>query len=316
MSKKQKHNFLAIYNEYLIIRRRKLKDQSFQTFKYNFEANILSYFSKMNIEDISENDIYNWEDFIVEKNFCNNHNKNLFSMLKDFFAYCNYKYNIDDRIICDVGPIRPKVERKKKDFYTFNEFNQFINYVDNNIYKQFFNLMFFCGTRPGEAMALKFSDLNDNTISIIKTIDEHRKRKIDTPKTLSSIRDIIIDDNLKNDLLELKKYYIKKYNNKKYDYFIFGGMKPLSATTINRYKLEACEKANIRPITLHQFRHSHATLLLNQNIDIHVISKRLGHSKVSTTLDIYTHANLEQEKRVYDTLNSLRTNNIPITTSI
>ena len=43
---------------------------------------------------------------------------------------------------------------------------KFIKYVDNNIYKQFFNLMFFTGTRPGEAMALKFSDLHNNYISI------------------------------------------------------------------------------------------------------------------------------------------------------
>ena len=100
---------------------------------------------------------------------------------------------------------------------------------------------------------------------------------------------------------------IRNANDKKYDYFIFGGMSPLSSTTINRYKKETCEKANIRPIALHQFRHSHATLLLNLNIDIHVISKRLGHTKTSTTLDIYTHANLEQEKRVSKTLNSLRT---------
>jgi len=226
---------------------------------------------------------------------------------KQLLKTTNLKLSVEASINFTIGSIRSKIEKKKKDFYTLNEFNQFIKHLDNNIYKQFFNLMFFCGTRPGEAMALKFSDLNDNVISIIKTIDEHGKRKIDTPKTSSSIRDITIDDKLKNDLLELKNYYTKKYNNINYDYFIFGGMKPLSATTINRYKKEACKKADIRPITLHQFRHSHATLLLNQNIDIHVISKRLGHSKVSTTLDIYTHASLEQEKKVSETLNSLRT---------
>ena len=67
---------------------------------------------------------------------------------------------------------------------------------------------------------------------------------------------------------------IRNANDKKYDYFIFGGMSPLSSTTINRYKKEACEKANIRLITLRQFRHN---------------------------------VNLEQEKRVSETLNSLRT---------
>ena len=103
-------------------------------------------------------------------------------------------------------------------------------------------------------------------------------------------------------ILKLKNCYTAVND----DYFVFGGPKPLAPTTINRYKKKACSKAKIRPITLHQFRHSHATLLLNNGIVLHEISKRLGHSKTSTTLDIYTHSSLTQEKRVLKTLNSLR----------
>lgn len=108
--------------------------------------------------------------------------------------------------------------------------------------------------------------------------------------------------------LKLKKYYNNLYHQLDYDYFIFGGIKPLAPTTINRYKLKACQKANLRPITLHQFRHSHATLLLHNGIIINEISRRLGHSNPSTTLNIYTHTDLSQEKRVLSTLNSLRSN--------
>lgn len=102
--------------------------------------------------------------------------------------------------------------------------------------------------------------------------------------------------------MRLKKIYIERYKID-CDFYIFGGIKPFP-TTINRYKLRACEKANLRPITLHQFRHSHATLLLQNNIMINEVSKRLGHSKVSTTLNIYTHTDLLQEKRVFDTLSN------------
>lgn len=89
------------------------------------------------------------------------------------------------------------------------------------------------------------------------------------------------------------------------DYFIFGGIKPLAPTTIDRVKKRACEKAHLRIITQHQFRHSHATLLLSKGILINEVSRRLGHSKVSTTFDVYTHTNLFQEKRVLRTLNFL-----------
>ena len=99
--------------------------------------------------------------------------------------------------------------------------------------------MFFTGTRPGEAMALKFSDLNNRTISINKTISEHSingKRIIDTPKNMSSIREIYLDKKLCKELLKLKKEYEKENNSKNYDYFIFGGLKPLAPTSINRHK--------------------------------------------------------------------------------
>ena len=227
--------------------------------------------------------------------------------MSGYFEFCHIRYGFNKSIISDVGCFKPKYEVDKHDFYNLNEFNQFIKFVDNNIYKQFFNLMFFTGTRPGEAMALKFSDLQNDYISITKTIESHGKREIGTPKTKTSVRKIKIDKILEKDLLQLKKYYKKKYGEEK-DYFIFGGVKPLSPTTINRYKLIACNKANIRPITLHQFRHSHATLLLQKGIMINEVSRRLGHSKVSTTLDIYTHTDLTQEKRVYNTLCSMRFN--------
>lgn len=232
-------------------------------------------------------------------------------MLKKFFDFCEMHYGFNAKILEEIGPFKLKIENKnKKKYYSLKEFKKFIKFVDNDVYKQFFNFLFYTGVRPGEAMALKFSDIDieNGTVSITKTMDEHGKREVGTPKTMSSIRIIKIDKQLKKDLIKLKSFYQDKYNDTKYDYYVFGGQKPLAPTTINRYKKQACEKAKLEPITLHQFRHSHATLLLHNNIEVHEISKRLGHSKVSTTIDVYTHENLDQEKRVYDTLNSMRFN--------
>lgn len=155
-------------------------------------------------------------------------------------------------------------------------------------------------------MALKFSDLNKRILYINKTIDEHGKREINTPKTTSSIRYIEIDYKLNKDLLNLKKYYIKKYNLIDFDYFIFGGIKPLAPTTINRYKIKACQKANIKPIKLHEFRHSHATMLVEKKLMIKEVSRRLGHSNANITLNTYTHAEKRHEKKVIKTLNFIR----------
>ncbi len=305
MSQKKEILFSSAYSEYEVFKEKKVKPQTFKTFKYNFSSNILSFFKDYNIYDINEKVIYKWQDEIEKKDFSNNHNKNLFIMLKNFLEYCHHKYNLDLSFMLEVAPFKKKIEQNQQDHYTLKEFNQFIKYVDDEVYKQFFIFMFYTGTRPGEAMALRFSDLKGKYISINKTMDEHGKRDIGTPKSLSSYREIVIDKKLNKSLLDLKKAYIKEYQ-KEEDYFIFGGLKALSPTTINRRKLEACERANLRPITLHEFRHSHATLLMNNKIQWHVISNRLGHSSTKITIDTYTHANAEQEKRVETTLNSMR----------
>ena len=172
-----------------------------------------------------------------------------------------------------------------------------------------FIFMFFTGARPGECMALKFSDLDYCSVSINKTISEHSfngLRVVDDPKSMSSYRNIEIDKKLYYELLKLKEYYIKKYNDKNFNYYIFGGVKPLAPTTINRYKKEACNKMNIRPIKLHEFRHSHASLLNSSNISLQQIKERLGHSNVNVTSSVYVHLTNKHKKRITRILNLSR----------
>ena len=299
--------FETAYKEYLLYVNLKQKNQSIRSLEYKFNNIIIPYFKDFNIYEIKEIDYLNFQTYIESKSYSYNYKKNIHFLLSGFFNYCIKYYNLSDNVVKKVGCFKRKNERRKEqDFYTFKEFKHFIKYFDNEIYKQFFILMFFTGTRPGEAMALKFSDLYKYYIDINKTIDEHGTREIGTPKSINSYRQIKIDKKLYKGLIKLKKYYIKKYNSENYDYFIFGGLKPLAPTTINRYKEKACNKANLRKIKLHEFRHSHASLLINNNILIHEISKRLGHSDISITLNTYTHAEKKQEKRVIKTLNRLR----------
>lgn len=299
-------NWIEAYNEYLKYVDYNLKPQSKNSLKERFEKIINPFFKDYNIYDIKEIDYLNFQININERNYSNNYKTNLHYLICGFYTYLIKFHDIKKNIPKIVGNFKLKNEQKIYNTYNIKEFKKFIKYFDNQVYKQFFNFMFFTGCRPGEVMALKFSDLKGNYISINKTIDEHGKREINSPKTKNSIRTIVIDRKLKNNLLKLKKYYIKKYNNTNYDYFIFGGIKPLAPTTINRYKIKACEKANLKPLKLHEFRHSHATLLLEKNIVINEISRRLGHSKTSITLDIYCHAKKEHEKKVFKTLNFIR----------
>lgn len=300
-------NFEQVYEEFLKYSEKRYKKQGFYNLCKDFNSKILPFFKDYNITDITKLDYINWQNVILENNYRNSYNSRLYFAFSTFLDFCCTYYDLPSNVAREIGNFKKKIEEKKTDFYTLEEFNIFIKGVDNNIYRQYFNFLFFTGVRPSEGMALKFSDLKEDYISITKSIQRKGNRDIDTPKNQSSIRNIRIDKKLKKDLLELKNYYGNIYG-KEEDYFIFGGNKPLSPSSIDRYKLKACKKSNIRPITMHQFRHSHATLLLQNGIMINEVSRRLGHSKVSTTLDIYTHTDLLQEKRVSNTLNSMRFN--------
>lgn len=302
-------NFLEAYNQYLVYIENRLKIQSKEDLKVKFENKIIPFFKDYNIYDIKELDFINWKNEIEKNNYSNNYKEHLFYCISGFLNYCVMYHNLEYNVAKKVGNFKMKNEKVKHDFYTLKEFKKFIKYVDNNIYKQFFIFMFFTGTRPGEAMALKFSDLNNRIISINKTISEHSingKRIIDTPKNMSSVREIFIDKKLNKELLKLKKIYEKEYDIKNHDYFIFGGLKPLAPTSINRHKKKACEKANLRQITIHQFRHSHASLLYSKKIDIQSIKERLGHSSINTTMSVYVHLDNKQKKKVQRTLSFSR----------
>lgn len=305
-------SFKEAYEEYLFYAKKQHKKESFNATKSIFKSRILPFFENMNLYELTKKDVLQWTLEIENFNFSNNYNRNCYYTLFNFFEYCVEYLNFPHNYLKDIGKFKKKPEVKKCDFYTLKEFNKFIKCVDNEIYKQFFNFMFFTGARPGETFALQFKDIQNDYISINKTLTSHNGREFDLPKSHDSIRMIKLDKKLKKDILDLKKLYLGCNN----DYFIFGGSKPLAPTTINRYKIKACHKANLRPITLHQFRHSHATLLVNNNILINEVSRRLGHSNVAITLNTYVHTDLSHEKRVYNTLNSLRFNFFNATKSI
>lgn len=297
-------SFEDAYKEYFIYVKNRHKKQGFYNITHDFECRVLPYFKTFDIYEISKSDLIKWQDTILSFDFSNAYNKRLYYVFNSFIDYCCNYYNLERNLLREIGTFPKKIEVKKTDYYSLKEFEKFISYIDDSVYKQYFNLMFFTGTRPSEAMALKFSDLNGNYLNINKSIHRKGTRELDTPKNQYSVRKILITNRMKKDLLKLKDFYIKKYGDICFDYFIFGGIKPLAPTTIDRIKKSACEKANLKIITQHQFRHSFATNLINKNISINTLSRLLGHSNIGVTAKVYVHNNLEYEKKVLRILSS------------
>ena len=183
--------------------------------------------------------------------------------------------------------------KKEMLFWTYDEFNKFISIVDDSMYKVFFEILYFCGLRRGEIQALTWNDINftKGTITINKTLTSKikgQKYVIFPPKTKSSNRTIPIPKNALKGLKMLYKEYsiLDGFTNK---CFVFGTFKPLADTSIERKKNKWCDIAEIKRIRIHDFRHSCASLLINNGANITVVSKYLGHSDISMTLNRYSH---------------------------
>ena len=161
------------------------------------------------------------------------------------------------------------------------------------------------GIRIGEVCALTWDDIDiDNgLIHIRKTIqriyiNENDIKKtellIDTPKTATSMRDIPIIRELHDVLKPLKKVV-------RNDFFVLtNDAKPTEPRTYRNYYKKLLKTLGIPPIKFHGLRHSFATRCIESKCDYKTLSVILGHSDISTTLNLYVHPNYDQKKRCID----------------
>lgn len=188
----------------------------------------------------------------------------------------------------------------------------------------FFQLCIFCGLRRGETVALLWSDINfpDKTVSITKStslVDSKPYTK--APKNHTSERVISIPEHIIKQLrryrLEYNTYrlsigsqWIERPDKEEYIFIQWNGLQMYPSTPYNifkdvlhRYNSEHEEK--LPDIPLHGLRHTSATLLISQNVDVRTVSNRLGHAQTSTTMNIYSHSLQKKDEAAAGALESL-----------
>lgn len=300
-----------IYSDYLKYLALKNKITTIKGINYRFKKYILPFFGNIKIKDIKIQDYIDFQLYLKNFNYSPSFYESTHIITKKFFDYLKFMYNIDN-IAEKVGYKKLNTiysTTQKKGTFSKKEFNKFIKSVDDKIYHALFNTLFYCGLRKGEALALKISDFDGNNLIINKTLTKelfNGKRQLLTPKTERSNRIIQLDIKTKLELKQLIKYYNKNFANFNDNFFLFGGNKPIATTTLDRKKNYYCKKSGVKQIRIHDFRHSHATMLYNNNVKIKLIQERLGHDNIDTTLNTYVHTNKKQEKRLIKTINLIR----------
>ena len=207
---------------------------------------------------------------------------------------------------------RPRVGDAPENFWDKDQLETFFSYLD--IEKEpekftLFRVLAFCGVRRGECLALTWDDVNftENTLRVNKTLTqgERGKQIIQSPKTKNSRRTIELDPITINYLkhwkaVQKRKYLMLGYNTLQPKQLIFANNKNgyKSLNTPAKWLKPIIADHNLKPITIHGFRHSHCSALFSAGASIKEVQLRLGHADVATTLNIYSHVTKNQNKEV------------------
>ena len=304
-----------MYPEYFKFKEQSCKGSSAVTNKSRIEGHILPFFGEKKIFDITVKEVIQWKDSINTKGFSLEYSKALYNTLTNMFSYAMTHLNLQKNPATQAGNFkRPDEIKEKTQYWTYEQFKNFYSVINNDLWRVFFATLYFTGMRKGEIQALKWSDtdLSKKAIRIEKTLtrkttEEEKKAgiwyKLTPPKTKASIRTILIPDAVVN---LLTKHYNKesKIDGFNQDCFVFGTSRFLSDTSIDRYKNKYSVLANVPKIKIHDFRHSHASYLINNGANIMVVSTHLGHSDIKETLNTYSHMFPNFENQIIDFMNA------------
>lgn len=302
-------NFEDVFEEYCNYKKTKLKDSTFYELNKIKEKHILPYFKNFKIKEIDKLKILNWQNSLTNYSFC--YKSRLRVMLYSFYKYLFLYYDVDN-VVARVETFKKPNTKSEMQIWTWDEFQKFINTFENDLtYKTFFTYLYYTGCRLGEALAIDYNSLNfnENTINITKSVTGkvYQKESINTtyavtsPKNQSSFRKILMPQVLKEQLI----LYLKQYPDAKQSMFFFGFNKPLDDHTIYRRLQKHTTIAENKSIRVHDLRHSHASLLIQQGANVVLVAKRLGHSNTQQTLNTYAHLFPNSEQELVEKINNL-----------
>ncbi|MDD3220153.1 MAG: site-specific integrase [Lachnospiraceae bacterium] len=274
-------NFVEIYFEDM---EHRLRENTMITKRYIMELKVTPYFKEKMLSDISTADIRAWQNLLLKEGYADTYLKTIHCQLAALFNYAVRYYDLKDNPCKKAGCIG-KSKSGEMEFWTQEEFEQFLSAVEDKLQARIgFLLLFWTGMRIGELLALTYNDIDmkKKTISITKSYQRLKGKDVITePKTPKSKRVISMPDFL---VEELKEYTSHLYGIGKKD-----RMFPFTKSYMEHCIIKGIQDSGVKRIRLHDLRHSHASMLIHMGVTPLEIADRLGHEKVETTLNTYSH---------------------------
>ena len=217
------------------------------------------------------------------------------------------------------GVILPRWNKKEMQVLDQNEVQRFLKIAKDSRFFYVYYLAILTGMRLGELMGLRWSDIDfqNQVISVSRQAQAIKGKGIifSEPKTRSGIRKIRVQPNtIEALLLQKEKIQIMKENaGRKWieNDLVFPSTigTPMVSYHLRKDFFHQLSLAGLPRIRFHDLRHTAATLMINHGVPIIVISKMLGHSKPSVTLDFYGHCSVAMQDEASKIMDSVMNNN-------
>ncbi len=269
---------------------------------------ILPYFAKRKLAEITARDIIDWQNEIRSltdsrgKPYSPDYLKNVHTQLSCIFNHAIKYYGLQINPASKVGNMGSE-QPKEMEFWTKAEYLQFLEaMLDKPLSYYAFEMLYWCGIREGELLALTPDDFDfiNNTVRINKSYQRINKQDIITsPKTKKSNRIVQMPDFLSEEIQDyLNQLYGAEPNSR-----IF----PITKHYLKHEMQRGCKETGVKPIRIHDLRHSHISLLIDMGFTALAIADRVGHESIDITYR-YAHLFPTRQQEMAKKLNMERKN--------
>ena len=282
--------FESFYEIYVEDMQNRIRDNTWGTKTNIARTKILPYFEKRKIGEIEPRDIIAWQNelFAIRqpngKPYSASYLQKIHSQLSAIFNHAVNFYHLPSNPAQKAGNMG-KEEHREMLFWTKEEYLKFADVMmDKPVSYYAFEILYWCGLRMGELLALTPADFNfeTHTLRINKSYQRlHREDVITPPKTLKSNRTIKMPQFLCDEMQD----YLKMLYEPKEDERIFTISKSYLHHEMNR----GSKVSGVKRIRVHDLRHSHVSLLINMGFTVLAIADRMGHESIDIT---YRYAHL------------------------
>ena len=272
-----------------------VKLNTWLTKEHIVDTKILPYFKNLKMNEITPGDVRKWQNEMVAfhnengKSYSQTYKKTMHNILSAIFNHACRFYNLKSNPARQAGNMG-REEKKEMLFWTKEEYLKFAEAMMDKPQSYYaFEVLYWCGIREGELLALTPADfdLDKGLLSITKSYQRLKGRDVITdPKTPKSVRVIQMPQFLTDEIRD----YLKSLYKVQPDQRIFEVTKSYLHHEMDR----GAKEAGVKRIRIHDLRHSHVSLLIEMGFSALAIADRVGHESVDIT---YKYAHLFPSKQ-------------------